>query len=457
MTVGFVNAEYSTVAHRGKALECMTSNTRVRSHHRLSLIDVCGINIDYEARLNLHGIFTPMQFLAAPLYLLNFRVFQSIGGYFWYRRLRGWEVDATEFGRKSYGQNCTLKKPTRDLEELAPLLMKLTEKMGRRLRRSGQAARGVHVACLYTDMTYWHQGRMSEQGLYTTADLYRHVQHLFNRQPERKVVVSLSVNCNGLVPAQSAQLSLFGAPVDRLRKVSDAVDKMIEQINIQLSTLELELRVAYGLQDVGDHIPVKSTLHRSASADLVVDVSPEQSPITLTARIQRYQTLQRNEHELRELVHLLELQAAQYGPMLAPAELQYDLHQQRATLDRLRAELATLEGDLEQEQHKYNTIRAADADAPQLLVHEQQIERLQSDIAHKGEQLQLHEANLRALERLQANYGPDTPLHIINERDILLKQIAWLREEVQAAELVLHQEYGLPRESLWELRDVPEY
>jgi hypothetical protein len=25
MTVGFVNAEYSTVAHRGKALECMTS------------------------------------------------------------------------------------------------------------------------------------------------------------------------------------------------------------------------------------------------------------------------------------------------------------------------------------------------------------------------------------------------------------------------------------------------
>jgi len=167
-----------------------------------------------------------MQFLAAPLHLLKFQVFQSIGGYYWYRRLRGWEVDANEFGRKSYGQNYALKKPTRDPEELAPLLMKLTEKMGRRLRRSGHAARGVHVGCLYTDMTYWHQGRLSEQELYTTAELYRQVQFLFNRQHERKVVVSLGVSCYGLVPAASAQLSLFDAPVDRLRKVSDAVDKM---------------------------------------------------------------------------------------------------------------------------------------------------------------------------------------------------------------------------------------
>ena len=49
---------------------------------------------------------------------------------------------------------------------------------------------------------------------------------MFNRQPERKAVVSLGVSCYGLVPAASAQLSLFDAPVDRLRKVSDAVDKM---------------------------------------------------------------------------------------------------------------------------------------------------------------------------------------------------------------------------------------
>ncbi|MDQ2998252.1 MAG: hypothetical protein M3R61_14540, partial [Chloroflexota bacterium] len=141
------------------------------------------------------------------------------------------------------------------------------------------------------------------------------------------------------------------------------INAELEQINVQLSTLELELRVVYGLQDVGDHSPVKSTLHRSASADLVVDVSPEQSPITLTARLQRYQTLQRNERELRELVYLLERQAAQYGPLMAPAQMQHELNQQRATLDRLRAEIATLERDLEQEQQAYATAKAADADA----------------------------------------------------------------------------------------------
>jgi nucleotidyltransferase/DNA polymerase involved in DNA repair len=129
------------------------------------------------------------------LQLLKFRVYQSIGGYNWYRRLRGWEVDATEFEHKSYGQNYALKKPITDPEELAQLLMKLTEKMSRRLRRSGHAAGGVHVGCLYNDMTYWHQGRMNEQELYTTPELYRQEQLIFRQQPVRKVIVSLGVNC----------------------------------------------------------------------------------------------------------------------------------------------------------------------------------------------------------------------------------------------------------------------
>jgi DNA polymerase-4 len=96
-------------------LEVITHENVREVYSRLSLIDLCGINSRYEARLNIHGIFTPLQFLSAPLHLLKFRVFQSIGGYYWYRRLRGWEVDATEFDRKSYGQNYALKNlpPTR--------------------------------------------------------------------------------------------------------------------------------------------------------------------------------------------------------------------------------------------------------------------------------------------------------------------------------------------------------
>ena len=63
---------------------------------------------------NKHGIFTPLEFLHAPLHLLRERVFHSVVGYYWYRRLRGWEVDAIEFERKSFGQDYALGKPTAD-------------------------------------------------------------------------------------------------------------------------------------------------------------------------------------------------------------------------------------------------------------------------------------------------------------------------------------------------------
>ena len=38
-------------------------------------------------------------------------------------------------------------------------LMKFCEKTGRRLRRAKYSAQGVHVSCVYTDLSWWHTGR----------------------------------------------------------------------------------------------------------------------------------------------------------------------------------------------------------------------------------------------------------------------------------------------------------
>jgi DNA polymerase-4 len=65
-----------------------------------------------------------------------------------YLRLRGWEIDMVDLTRKSYGQSYALGKKTADPQELARLLMKLTEKIGRRLRKAGYSARGIHVAAV---------------------------------------------------------------------------------------------------------------------------------------------------------------------------------------------------------------------------------------------------------------------------------------------------------------------
>src|SRR4051794_26735520 len=44
-------------------------------------------------------------------------------------------------------------------------------------------------------------GRQTSQPLYTTSELYRHAQLIFNRQPQRKVIVKLGVSCYALAPA----------------------------------------------------------------------------------------------------------------------------------------------------------------------------------------------------------------------------------------------------------------
>lgn len=191
-----------------------------------TLLDLCGINTRYQARLNAYGIFTPLEFLRAPLQTLKKQVFQSINGYYWYLRLRGWEIDAVDFKRKSFGQSYALRHHTSDPKALAPLLMKLTEKMGRRLRKAGYRATGIHVACVYTDWTYWHEGKSFQREMYTTAELFKKVLLVFNRQPQRKTVAKLAVSCYSLSPTTNTQEELFNPELLRQRSVSDAADRI---------------------------------------------------------------------------------------------------------------------------------------------------------------------------------------------------------------------------------------
>src|SRR5918992_4682581 len=115
-------------------------------YQAVSLLDLSGINTRYQARLNAYGIHTPMEFYSASLDTLKKQVFQSINGYYWYLRLRGFEIDQIDFARKSFGNTYALGKQTNEPKALAKLLMKLCEKTGRRLRRAGYQAAGVHVA-----------------------------------------------------------------------------------------------------------------------------------------------------------------------------------------------------------------------------------------------------------------------------------------------------------------------
>lgn len=219
-------AKLAAGLHKPDGLAVITHENVQDIYAKLNLLDLCGINTRYQARLNAYGIFTPLAFLAASLQTLKKQVFQSINGYYWYLRLRGWEIDAVDFRRKSFGQSYALAHHTADPKALAPLLMKLTEKMGRRLRKAGYKAGGIHVSCVYTDWTYWHEGRSFQRDMYTTSELFKKVLLVCNRQPVRKTIAKLAVSCYDLTPAGNVQEELFSRELEQQHNVSDAADRI---------------------------------------------------------------------------------------------------------------------------------------------------------------------------------------------------------------------------------------
>jgi DNA polymerase IV len=189
----------------------------------VGLLDLNGINTRNEARLNAAGIFTPMEFFQASLETLKKQVFQSILGYYWYLRLRGYEIDQVDFGRKRFGNTYALSRQTNDPKELSKLLMKLCEKTGRRLRRAGYVAQGVHVSCVYTDFSSWHTGRKCEIPVYTTREIYIKALRLLNQSGYTKQVRNLAVSVYELIPAQHEQLEMFSS---KSHAVAQAMDKI---------------------------------------------------------------------------------------------------------------------------------------------------------------------------------------------------------------------------------------
>lgn len=216
-------AKLAASMHKPDGLAVIDHANLLDVYAKARLIDLCGINTRFQARLNAYGIFTPVDFFHASLEKLQKQVFRSILGYYWYLRLRGWEIDSVDFKRKSYGNSYALKIQTNDKNALAKLLMKLCEKTGRRLRRNKHCASGVHVGCLYTDFSYWHKGSKFDPPVYATQEIYSKALGLLNLSEYRKKVRELAVRAYDLVPNSSEQMRIFSSPI---HKVSEAVDSV---------------------------------------------------------------------------------------------------------------------------------------------------------------------------------------------------------------------------------------
>lgn len=220
-------AKMAAGLHKPDGLDTITGETLRDVYSRLELIDLTGINVRYQARLKVAGIHTPLQFLDTPAEVLKKQVFKSIVGYYWYLRLRGHEVDAVNTKTRSFGQQYALGNKTTNREELSRLLMKLCEKAGRRLRKHGYAASGVHLWLGFEDRRYWAKGRRQGSDLYATQDIHLAAQRLLDGAIIPCKVTNMGVTVYDLHEEALLQQSLFDdTRLDRrsLAVASDSVN-----------------------------------------------------------------------------------------------------------------------------------------------------------------------------------------------------------------------------------------
>jgi len=221
--------------------------TNLRSIYRqLQLTDLPGINNRYNARLNLAGIYTPLQFLDAPLWKLKNEVFHSIVGFYWYLRLRGHEIDIINFSRKSFGQQYALSQKTTDYAELSRLLMKLSEKTGRRLRKADYQALGVQLWLAFEDRSYYAKRQHLTTAIYSTQDIFRQSQRLLLQAPIPSRVSNLGVSVYDLRTTKQIQLGLFDTTRLDKRSLALATDK----VNNQYGEFTLVPALMANMQDI---------------------------------------------------------------------------------------------------------------------------------------------------------------------------------------------------------------
>jgi DNA polymerase IV len=195
--------------HKPDGLDVITHKNLRQTLANLDLTDLTGIAERNQARLNSAGILTPLQFLDAPSDTLVSRVFRSVCGEDWYKRLRGWEVDDIEYSTKTVGRQFVMDEWQPSEEALLSRLSYLCETTAMKLRYRKLAARGVYIYLLYANGDVWYERQMFKTPVSSGTDVYRRALLLFNRRPRGDWVRLMTVSCYRVEPSNTNQISLL--------------------------------------------------------------------------------------------------------------------------------------------------------------------------------------------------------------------------------------------------------
>ncbi len=199
-------------------------------YQKMKVEELCGIKFRNMLRLHRVGIFTVRDMYRADIIRLK-AAFMSINAYYWYLRLRGFEIDEVEFTRKSFGHSYAIYKATNNITMLSCLLCKLVEKMGKRLRSAGYSAQGIHMSLEYSDYSFWHHGHTTPSKMYASQELYQQARKLMLSAIPLKPVRIIAVSCFKLTKNPLNQLYLLPSE-EKKRALTSAIDAVNERFGI---------------------------------------------------------------------------------------------------------------------------------------------------------------------------------------------------------------------------------
>lgn len=179
-----------------------------RFYQALKLTDVWGIGEALALRLNRLGIFNLEQLRNYPVENLIRALDKN--GYFLWARINGLVGDLVNSDSqiKSLGHSYCLPKKTTDKKYLSAILLKLAEKVGRRLRSKKLQANLLSVNWSYVNGGGFGKNYRLAKPVKFGFEIFNQAARIFNATVLKDKVYFLAVGVSGL-QAYSRQLSLF--------------------------------------------------------------------------------------------------------------------------------------------------------------------------------------------------------------------------------------------------------
>jgi len=215
------------------------------------LIDICGIGSRIERALLNMGV-TSLDALAR---MTPERLRKRFGlyGIFLYNIAHGEDPSPVvpywlEDPYRSMGHHYTIPKDIHSREELEPLLLKFSEKIGRRLRAHGYRGRTIHLLLRNSDLLDLSQQQTLSEDTDDGYEIYKAAGRILDQWVFPESVRMLGISCSHLVKNYQ-QLSLLNDALKRT-KVLEAMDQVNDRYGeftvMRARLLKTKLKVHVG-------------------------------------------------------------------------------------------------------------------------------------------------------------------------------------------------------------------